>query len=392
MKLVVPYNWDEVLIKTFDNDTVDAFYAKSRLDEYGGGRPACIVPEASMELIASHIQKARAKGFGFNYLLNASCYGNVPFGKAFESRFRALMDFLCSAGITGVTVADERMIHLVKKHYSWLRISLSLFAMVTTVEQARRYEDIGVTDILLNNPNDFDLIRAIRKAVSCDIILLANLGCNFFCNVGMMHSFFDSHASQTSHRSNKVFLDHHVLLCSIRKLENLDSILKTCFVRPEDVYIYESLGVNKLKLVDRSSPTDNIIEFVDVYRNRAFDGDFLHLVNVFGFVNKTGINLPKGSILNMVGQVSSIKILFGMFGIEPFEMIVDNSALGGMKEEIMNSGVNCRTTACAECGICEKYFAASARYSRTGLKNTLASLYRLRDSLASSKAIKLLPF
>lgn len=392
MKLVVPYNWDASLIGALDCGAVDALYAKARTDEYGGGRPACILPETDSGMIAEHVGKARAKGIGFNYLLNASCLGNAPIDGAFASRLRSLLDFLCGAGITGVTVTDERILRLVKKHYPFLKISLSLFAMVTTVAQARYYEDLGVTDMLLNNPNDFEFIRAVREAVSCNIIMLANLGCNFFCNVGMMHSFFDSHASQSGHRSSKTFLDHHIMMCSIRKLQNLESVLKTSFVRPEDAYLYESLGVGKLKLVDRSSPTERIIEYVEAYKNRSYPGDFLRLVNVFGFVNKTGIALPKPSLKRALEHAGELKVLFGVMGIKPFDIYIDNSALSGMKEEIMKSGVDCRATPCAECGICRKYFEASARYSKSELEATIESLCRLRDSLTSSRALKILPF
>lgn len=360
IKLLLPSNWDDSIIAAADPALVDSLYAKAASDEFGGGRPAFVTASAGAARIVEHIAAARKKGLGFTYLLNASCLGNREFSGEFQKKLFGLVDHLAGAGVTGITAADPVLAGAIIKKYPSIRVGLSLFSMVSSVDQARRYEDLGVSSVLLSNPNDFRLIASVRGAVSCRIILLANLGCSIFCNEGLVHSYFDSHSSQSCHRSCAASFDHHRLMCSIKKIADPASTLKTMYVRPEDVYLYRALGVDRLKIVDRSYPAPAIIEIYRRYADGYFEGNFLSLVNPSNYINSVARS--------------------GAFVKAPaFNMFVDNTALCGMKEEIMKRGVECSVRDCPSCGICEKYFRKAASYSE---ESRLLVLGALRSELA----------
>jgi len=386
LKYLMPSNWDERIVAEADPAFVDSLYAKAGADDFGGGRPSFVLRHVDRDRMVFHIAAARRKGLGFIYLLNASCFSGRSLSGEMAVKLNRLMDFLLGAGVTGVTVADPVLAGSLVKKYPFLKVGLSLFSMVSSVDQARRYEDLGVSSILLSNPNNFSLIGAVRSAVSCRITLLANLGCNIFCNEGLLHSYFDAHSSQSGHHSSTISFDHHRLICSIKKIADPVSMLKTMYVRPEDAYLYERAGVDLLKFVDRSFPAEAIINLYRYYMDRSFDGNFLSLVNPSNYVNSQA-QQPKRGIDGRNAELSSGRLSPVLEKIPPFNIFIDNTALCGMKEEIMKSGVACAYEKCSACGICREYFERSAVYSEESRLATLAALRSVLGGLASSKLV-----
>lgn len=403
LKLVVPSNWDDALLDGLSSGVVDVLYAQSNADEYGGGRSSLFLPRVTQERMAAHIRKARSMGIGFNYVLNASCFENKRFDAEFVKRFRTLFDFLCECGITATTISDYMMLKLVKKYYPQLKVSASIFAIITSVSQAKEYEDLGVSDILLGNPNDFEFLKAVRQAVSCDLVIFGNLGCNIFCNECSLHSYSVTHSSQKFHRSKGFYVEHHVLRCSINKLEHPESLLKLMFVRPEDMWLYESIGINKIKIVDRLSPTPLIQSIVKSYAERMYDGNLLSFVNALGIVNRSNATkpslsyirstvLPNLSYLLAPSKINFFRLFWKLKNLKPFYVHIDNGLLDGFKEELMKSGIKCWMKNCAKCGLCKKYFNKAATFYESTRLDSLKSLRDLQECIISSKVFSWNPF
>ena len=392
MKLLVSSNWDDKLIEGLSAlSNVDTLYGQANSDEYGGGRSSLLLPFVAPDKMRSHIRKARAAGFGFTYIMNAACFENKPFGGEFEKRLRSHLDNICSMGVSGITATDVPLIRLIRKHYPQLKISLSVFARITSVTQARRFEELGVSDIVLSNLNDFEFIRAVCEAVSCDIVLLANLGCQIFCNDRTLHCYLDAHSSQSGHFSKGFNIDTHIIRCMVKKIENPESLLRMMFIRPEDVPLYEKLGVTTLKIVERFSPTDTLLKIVRSYNNGSFQGNLLDLVNGLGMVNRQS-TFPNFSLLMSPMKVNLIKLIINFISILPFNVYIDNGALDGFKEEVMNSGVNCDTVNCEKCGRCRRYFKAAARYDEKARQKSLWSLRKMLKNIANSNVFRWSPF
>lgn len=392
MKLLVPSNWDDRLIEGLAGlSNVDSLYGQANSDEYGGGRSSLLLPFTTSDKIRAHVKKARDAGFGFTYVMNATCFENRPMGRAFEKRLRAHLDRICSIGVTGITASDVPVIRMIKKHYPRLKISASVFSIITTVTQAKRYEDLGVNDIVLANQNDFEFIKAVREAVSCDLVLFANLGCQIFCNECSLHSYTVTHSSQSGHFSKGFIIDTHVIRCAIKKIENPESLLKMMYIRPEDLWIYEKLGVNKIKIVERISPTGTLIDLAKSYSQKFFSGNFLDLVNGLAFVNSRRV-YPNISFVMAPTKVNILRLIARLEGVRPFKIFIDNSKLSGLREALMKSGISCTTYNCEKCGLCHKYFMEAARFDEQARIESLALLRRLIESISSSEIFSWSPF
>ncbi len=389
MKFNVPYNWDEELIDRLaalpGAETIDHLYGQAGSDFIGGGRPSVFLSAIDSESAGRHIKKARSAGFGFNYLLNSSCFEIRPFDSLFLKKLRLHLDFLCGCGITAVTLSDPAMIKLVKKYYPHLKISVSIFAMLKSVSEVKYYEQLGVSDILIANPNDFKFIAAVRSAVSCNIVLFANLGCLIFCPECSLHSYAMSHSSQSEHMSGRFYIEHHVLRCSMSKINDPESLLKTMYVRPEDASLYETFGVDKLKIIDRTAPSDTIVALTKSYLTGIYDGNFLDIIHdALSLVNKTHRKAPNLKLLLSPSKINLLKLIFNVLKLRPFKINIDNRALDGMKRAIMESGVECSLNNCRRCGICRKYFMKAAFYSESERMESIKTVKEFLNSVSSS--------
>lgn len=392
MKLTVPSNWDDKLIDGLDPALTDSVYAQSSSDEYGGGRPSLFLPTVTNAQMRSHIKKTRDAGINFNYVLNGSCFENRLFDSEFIKKFRAFMDTLCSFGVNGVTVADYLMLKIIREFYPELKVTISIFAIINNVSMAKQYEDLGVSDIIVGNPNDFDFIAKLRKEVSCNLVMFANLGCFIFCNECMLHSYSASHASQLNHPSKGFYLEHHVLRCSLEKVRNPESMLKTLYVRPEDIELYEYYGINKLKIVDRTLPTDKILELVASYARRNYEGNFLDMVNGLTIVNRSSKKIPNLFYLLSPTKINLSKLIRKVTGLRPFNIFIDNAGLNGLKKEILEKGIKCWKINCNQCGICHKYFEKAGTYYKQSQEESAESINAFLNSITSSDIFNLLSF
>ncbi|NLE91477.1 MAG: hypothetical protein GX598_02895 [Elusimicrobia bacterium] len=77
MKLIVPTNWQDDILRELPLQEISGFYGQLDRDFTGGGRPSCILPVVGRAKAAAHIASIRAKGLSFNYLLNSACMGNT---------------------------------------------------------------------------------------------------------------------------------------------------------------------------------------------------------------------------------------------------------------------------------------------------------------------------
>jgi collagenase-like PrtC family protease len=57
-------------------------------------------------------------------------------------------------------------------------------------------------------------------------------------------------------------------------------ILKSGWVRPEDVSEYESMGIDIFKIAGRTDPINWILNVMRAYKGRSFDGNLLDILDV----------------------------------------------------------------------------------------------------------------
>lgn len=248
------------------------------LSDEPGGRAKRWLPSAGEQEVAGHIAQCRSRGIGFVYAMNAACTGAYEFTAEGQKWLAERLGWLVEAGAEGVVTANPYIIEMVKRRYPELRVILSSLVHLDSVDQALFYEDLGVDAIYLPEyiNRNFKLLRALKKRLSCELVVILNLACLIHCPLRDYHANFISHASESLDRG--CYLDYSLAKCTQLKSASPVEVIKAPWIRPEDLYRYEKIGITHFKLGGREKGREWILRAVAAYAARQYSGNLNDLV------------------------------------------------------------------------------------------------------------------
>lgn len=287
MRLSVACNFDDSLIDELAEHPVYEVYGKVSHDYAGGGRPSFYLPRVDRAKVERTVRHAHRRGIQFNYLMNASCMGNAEYTREGQRQIRDTLDWISEIGVDSVTVAGIFILQIVKRCYPKLKVRISAHRFTDSPRKAAFWQDHGADCIVLNETayaREFGALRAIREAVSCDLSLIVNNSCRQDCAIAGTHASSLSHGSQ--HKKGErpsVPLDYHMLFCLDYRLREPVNYVRANWIRPEDLHHYEAIGIDNFKIVERNTPTPELLRRVRAYAERRYDGNFFDLVLPFNY-------------------------------------------------------------------------------------------------------------
>lgn len=276
------------------------------------GRPAYRLPQVEPEAFERHVSCARQLGLRFNYVMNAPGFGGREQDPGWLREVSNFLEYLSGCGVSGVTIAHPFLLQFVKREFSGFRLNVSLIAGVDTVAAARKFEDFGV-DVINLNPftinRDFDSLRAIRRAVRCELELYANIPCLDHCPRRVAHYEYSGRASQEA-GGPEVKQDPFLMRCSHTFLSEPVEFLRSPFIRPEDVSAYQEAGMDIIKLSDRTESTEFLLGTARAYAAEKYDGNLFGLIFRGGRKIRSGLGLlPSGPAIREIPVVIRNQIL-----------------------------------------------------------------------------------
>ncbi len=400
VRLSVATNFESELIEGIKDYPVLELYGKLREDAIGGGRAPYQLAPVTRKRLVEHVTEAHRSGIEFNYLLNASCLGNREITRSGQRAIEKLLDWVCGIGVDSVTIATPYLLTLVKTRYPQLKVRISLFAGVDRIRKAQMWEDLGADCIVLDSilvNREFKALEKVRKHVRCDLELLVNNNCLMGCALSPSHMNTIAHTAQTRHENKGFFIDWCFLKCTEMKLRDPVNYIRSEWIRPEDLHIYEELGYDRFKIVERDIPTEVLVMRVKAYADRRFDGNLLDLVQPYGFKGvknddryyKRGLRwllryMIRPGLVNPAKMVLLKRLADLRCMTQPVEgkapVSIDNRALDGFIERFRETG--CRDVNCRECGWCKKFAEAAVRFDssrQTKALDAYDDLFRAMD-------------
>ncbi|KAF0242084.1 MAG: peptidase [Planctomycetota bacterium] len=407
MRFSLATNFEDDLIERIAPHPVRELFGKLSSDAAGGGRASLQIPGIGRRAARRHVEAARRKGIGFNYLLNAACLDNLEFTRAGQKALRRLLGWAVDIGVDSVTVASPFLLRIVKACYPSLKVRVSVFAGVDHVRKAKMWEEMGADCVMLDSllvNREFDLLRAIRRSVKCELQLLANNNCLQSCAMSPYHMNTLAHASQSGHHTRGFFIDWCFLQCTAMKLRDPVHFIRSEWIRPEDLHHYEAIGYDSFKIAERGAPTDVLVRRVEAYSKRRFDGNLLDLVQAFGSREVRGEAPGKGFFWRLrhlfrpltvsLGRLWNVKRLAearGLFGggEGPPPVHVDNRLLDGFIDRFLSTG--CKEVDCESCRYCHRWADRAVRID-TQFRDKCEALYReVFDDMQSGRMWGLAP-
>jgi len=389
MKIRLGANWDFSSLDALKGTSVDALFGKLPFDVVGGARPGFVLPQVDRKYVERYIQACHEKGLEFSYLLNAPCLGNLQYSKKGYGQLIELLQWIDESAADSVTIGIPYLIDLVRKRFPRFKVKVSTTARVNTVRKALQYEDMGVEEIIIDEHinREFKTLEAIRKAVKCNLELIVNNICLWQCPYNYEHVNHDGHASREGEEEDYCYLQYPGYLCLYRKLTDPVELLKSPWIRPEDIPHYENLGYDHFKITERFKRTSLLLEHVRAYENRRYQGNLLDLftlprkgaftpVHLEYFIKPEHVNIMKISELEKV------------FDLEVRELIqLNNQKLDGFIEYFKKN--DCNQISCSDCRYCERIFEKVAEVNEEGVKRAAQRVRDFSDKLLSGEIFEI---
>jgi collagenase-like PrtC family protease len=373
MQLLVPTNWDPDLILPLSKLEADVqLYGVLPTSMIGSGGSGPDNVRMVANQVEEYIDQANSVGLKFDYLLNAPSMSNMEWDENTHQELLMHLNWITSIGADSVTVTIPYLVELIKRQFPRLRVRVSTIAHVNSVARARLFESLGADSITLdiNVNRDLALLKAIRQAVNCELTVLTNNLCLYQCPYEYYHHDGLGHASQNYNPINGYYVDYCVLRCTLDRLRDVSQIIKCRWARPEEIHVYEEIGMDVFKISGRSMPTERILRAATAYSSRHYEGNLYDILNVIA--PKTGFI---GSALP--GEQSNV-------GPVP-KFYVDNQALEGFMDFFKKQ--NC-LSGCSHCDYCRRIASKVIQFDGDEVDDYIAALTASLDNLSSSKIFK----
>lgn len=360
---------------------VTSVYAKLPYDIIGGGRAGSVVPTVDWDFAATYIQSARERGLTFCYLLNAPCLGNLEQTEEGKQQIIALVNRLIGIGVDSVAIANLAVVSLVHRSFPELSIRGSVLSWPTNLQRLQYQESLGVNPLILPYSEfnrDFRMLPIIRSGVSSGIHLFVNVACIYNCHYLAEHATSVGHASQTHQSGHQVksFLDFYLWQCTRRRLLHPELFLMSRWIRPEDLHVYEAMGFDEFKIIDRSRSTKWLLRVTKAYADRRYTGNLLDILSLemlgdpLGFhqdiEQQTRERMRHYDTAERQLMLRMLKLRRRLLHLDIF---IDNAGLVDFLNEFQS--IRCSEISCKDCGYCFRVAQKVVTYDR-GEANVLA--------------------
>ena len=366
MKLSVAVNWDLDLVEGLSKiPEVNSVYAKLPFDIIGGGRSGVVVPQVDWHFAETYISAVHEHNISFCYLLNAPCLGNLEHTQEGKKQILEFMGHLIDLGVDSVSIANLAVVSLVRRSFPDLPIRGSVLSWPTNLSRLKYQEALGVDPLILpysEFSRDFKMLKKIRMGISCGMQLFVNVSCIYNCHYLSEHANSVGHASQVQKGVPNVnsFIDFYLWQCTRRRLLNPELFLMSRWIRPEDLQVYEAMGYDEFKIIDRSRSTEWLLRATRAYADRRYDGNLLDIISL------EMLGDPAGFHENIEFQVQERmrhyrkeerRLMLRMLKLRrrllDFDLSIDNNQLTGFLEGFLK--IRCAENYCDSCRYCHKY-------------------------------------
>jgi collagenase-like PrtC family protease len=374
MKLLVPTNWDPDLILPLAKLEADVqIYGVLPTSMIGSGGTGPDNVRMMANQVEEYIEQAHSAGLKFDYLLNAPSMGNMEWDEKTHRELLIHLNWIASIGADSVTVTIPYLVELIKRQFPQLQVRVSTIAHVNSVARAKLFESLGADSITLdiNINRSFGALKAIRNTVGCELTVLMNNLCLYQCPYEYYHHDGLGHASQNYNPLRGSYVDYCVLRCTLDRLRDVSQVVKCRWVRPEDIHIYEDIGIDMFKISSRAMPTEKILRAAKAYSSRHYQGNLYDILNVVapkaGFASSA---LP-GEQGNGIGS--------------PPRYYIDNQALEGFMDFFRKQDCS---SGCDHCGYCQRIADKAIQFDSDEVDGYVAALNETLDNLSSSRVFK----
>ena len=345
MELVLATNLDDALPGQVSDLPVRSFFGGFPVSLTGAGRPPYILPPVDRAGFRRHLEAIHRSGRDFYATVNSNDLGLKEYGSGYVEAFLREVADLLDLGVDGLVLAIPALIDAVHRAYPEVPISVSSFARIRSVSQAEYFLRLGGDTLILEESNrDFPLLRGLVRT-GARVEVLANQTCIRECPFRAHHLNTSSLCSQPG--GDRLWFEFPLLECGLEVVRDPQKLIASIWVRPEDLEVYEEVGVHRFKISGRNRSTEWLVRAARAYAARSYPGnllDLLSFVQIKGPSHALQTLAERGLSPEVVGP---LRRAFAAFE----DVTLDNRAFpAGFLRRI--AATDCEHQSCTECGYC----------------------------------------
>ena len=278
-KIIIPCHWNKKLLSKivannlqFADIKVKEIYGSLAKGIIRHGRDPNSVVSITKKDAINFKKYANSLGINFIYLLNAP----FNFNKYKEKdKIQNYLDWIVNKfKADALMVASYDLMKFIRIIYPDIPIYISTVAGIKNFEELKKYLDINPTRVVPHhdvnrNLKDLENLVLKTKKLNIEIELMVTESCLRRCPHRVAHYKYLGEGN-----TDKSF--HTV--CNLKRLKYPREILKSNFIRPEDLIIYEKMGIKSFKITGRSKPATWLLEVVNAYFKKEYKGNLLRLL------------------------------------------------------------------------------------------------------------------
>lgn len=209
-------------------------------------------------------------------LLNWWCEWENTWSKGYVLKIINFMKLLYKEGLTSISISNLVYVPIIKKIFPKIKIYSSVNCTVDTIEKALYLKDIWVDIITIYRDinRDLDMIRNIKQKSWLKTQIILNETCVRWC------MYYETHSNIQTHNIDSEDNLIQKYWCTRFYLENKKHFFRIPFIRPEDVYRYDSI-VDYYKLSTRWLSPIDISRMLEAYSKQKYDWNLLDLLDIY---------------------------------------------------------------------------------------------------------------
>ena len=336
------------LNERYPNSLINEVYGSTREMAFVAARPDFRLPDVDNEQLEHYVKRCNELSICFNYTFNSINPGSKR--ELVESRKKAIQDYvqyLWSIGVWRITVANPIVMEIVREVNKEIEFEISTITHIDAVTQIKYlHEQYNIKKVCcgIHKNRSVNFLKQAAKYCNANGIILEILANEFCSNAGKGYTthctYRDScyifhstdHTADDAQSLNGYPMQHCI------KARDTDPFnwLRTRFVRPQDLRLYNDIGINQFKVSGRTGTTEYIMKVLEAYASETFEGNLLELWK------------PLDTIYNGKSEVS-------------YDHVVNivTSLLDGFLEKrwFRHPGFDCANELCGTtCTYCERYY------------------------------------
>jgi len=351
VELVVGTNFDDAMIEAVKDYPVKYIFGSHSRSLTGHGRSPSALPDVDGGRLRDHVSAAHSAGIRFLYAMNSVNLGGNEYRESFWRGLDSEVDGLVGMGVDGFIVANPLILERIKREHPAAEVAVSSFAKVTYVREIERLAAMGADAIIVHQSRNrsfrfLEEAARVARREGARLELIATDVCLWGCPFFEVHINLMGEATREDGRMPPGSIGYPFLQCAAAMAADPANLIRSRWIRPEDLGAYERIGIDRFKISSRRWSTEKIVRAVRAYSEGRYDGNLLDIMEYMaGFVAALAPKLGEGADehrawMDLLGR---LRIENSRFPRNWIQFFVDNE---------------CEEISCEECGYCERIAAA----------------------------------